>query len=189
MTKCLDEGALRAYLDRELPEAADHLEVCAECRGRLERMRAALDEVNVLLDALAPEDIAAVQATAPRSRWVAGLAAAALAASLALVLILNRTPRAPAPPAKSVPFARAVTPATPRPELPPKPMLARVRHRKQPSLDGFVPLAGADPLQMGMVVRVMLPVSDPSLSTGVREVPADLVIGEDGRARAIRFVE
>jgi hypothetical protein len=38
-------------------------------------------------------------------------------------------------------------------------------------------------MQMGMVVRVILPISD------AREVAADLVIGEDGRARAIRFVE
>jgi hypothetical protein len=53
----------------------------------------------------------------------------------------------------------------------------------QPALDDFVPFDDADPMQIGMVVRVMLPVSDAT------EIAADLVIGEDGRARAFRFVQ
>jgi hypothetical protein len=43
-------------------------------------------------------------------------------------------------------------------------------------------------MQVGMVVRVLLPMSDLALSGVDHEVPADLVIGEDGRPRAIRFV-
>ena len=62
------------------------------------------------------------------------------------------------------------------------------RQAPQPALDDFVPFDDADPMQMGMVVRVMLPVSDASLTGGAQEVAADLVIGEDGRARAIRLV-
>src|ERR1035437_7361681 len=63
-------------------------------------------------------------------------------------------------------------------------------HRQAPqsALDDFVPFDDADPMQMGMVVRVMLPVSDASLTGGAQEVAADLLIGEDGRARAIRLV-
>jgi hypothetical protein len=34
----------------------------------------------------------------------------------------------------------------------------------------------------------MLPFSDASLTGGPQEIAADLMIGEDGRARAIRFV-
>jgi hypothetical protein len=41
---------------------------------------------------------------------------------------------------------------------------------------------------MGIVVRTLVPVSDASTTGGVQEIAADLVIGEDGRARAIRFV-
>jgi hypothetical protein len=52
-----------------------------------------------------------------------------------------------------------------------------------------VALDDADPIQMGIVVRVMVPVSDASMSGGVKEIAADLMIGDDGRARAIRFVE
>lgn len=45
MTTCYDIGALRAYLDGELPEAdvlavAAHLEACAECRARLDELNA-----------------------------------------------------------------------------------------------------------------------------------------------------
>jgi hypothetical protein len=39
-----------------------------------------------------------------------------------------------------------------------------------------------------MVVRVMLPVTDVSLTGGPQEVAADLAIGEDGRPRAFRLV-
>ena len=45
-----------------------------------------------------------------------------------------------------------------------------------------------EPMQMGMVVRVMLPVTDVSLTGGPQEVAADLAIGEDGRPRAFRLV-
>lgn len=45
MTTCYDAGALRAYLDGELPEAdmpavAAHLEACDECRARLDELKA-----------------------------------------------------------------------------------------------------------------------------------------------------
>lgn len=45
MTTCYDAGALRAYLDAELPEAdvpaiAAHLEACGECRARLDALNA-----------------------------------------------------------------------------------------------------------------------------------------------------
>ena len=55
------------------------------------------------------------------------------------------------------------------------------RPKPRRAIDEFVPLDGADPMQIGMVVRVMLPVSDASVGGGVREIAADVVIGEDGR--------
>jgi hypothetical protein len=60
--------------------------------------------------------------------------------------------------------------------------------KPRPALGNFVALDDADPMQMGLVVRVMLPFSDASLTGGPQEIAADLMIGEDGRARAIRFV-
>ena len=76
------------------------------------------------------------------------------------------------------------------------PILASARrrapraHRPKPVslLDDFVAFDDADPIQIGMVVRVMFPVTGASFA-GAQEIAADLVIGEDGRARAIRFVQ
>jgi hypothetical protein len=195
MKKCLDEGTLRAYVDGELPEARmqhanAHLQACADCRDRRERMEATLGRLDLLIGALAPEDLAAIHAGAPRGRWIAtALAAAALAASILLFFPVHHAhPRTPATNAK--------TDAKPRITPPPsvvqsaRPRHLPVRHvEPAPNLDDFVPLAGADPIQVGMVVRVTLPVSDASFAGGVREVAADVMIGEDGMARAIRFLE
>ena len=186
MKNCLDEGTLRAYLDDELAgsqagRAAGHVENCADCGVRAERMRTAIRRVDELLDALAPEDLAAIGRTRPDWRWVAGgVLAAALAAVIVLIFAASWALHVPPP---AVTQAAAIAP--------PQPVFqnvvsraAHVRHhhqRPERGMDEFVPLAGADPMQVGMVVRVVLP--------GVREIAADLVIGEDGRARAIRFTE
>jgi len=208
--KCPDEGTLQAYLDNELPEArmraaAGHLEVCAACRDRLGEIQAATARVSAWLEALAPVDLPSdpvVQGAVPRIaartagwrwRWAAVPLAGALAASAALFFGNAHPPkREPhmqkpaAPLADGVPSGpgsvsivhRAATVRKRLPEHRPKP---------RPTLDGFVAFDDADPMQMGMVVRVMLPVSDASLTGGAQEIAADLMIGEDGRARAIRL--
>ena len=56
MIHCYNEGALRAYLDGELPDAertgvAAHLASCAACRSRLEEQRALAGQVATLLAA------------------------------------------------------------------------------------------------------------------------------------------
>src|SRR5579862_4479321 len=196
--KCLDEGTLQSYSDNELPaaqtaSASGHLEICEVCRARLDRIEAAACRVDALFDALDPEDLAAVhRASSPavahrRAAWL-GWGAAGLAAALAAIAVFllagHRTAPAPVPVAK-----QEVAPPSPMPvaaPLPvvrrakPKPVAAR-RPRQLLAVDDFIPLDGAGPMQAGIVVRVMLPVSN------AQEIAADLVIGEDGRARAIRF--
>ena len=205
--KCLDEGTLQAYLDSELPEArmrraAGHLEACAPCRDRLGRIEAAVVRVNAWLDALAPAGLPALDDAVPRIaaktsglrwRWAAVALAGALAASVALFFANSRPHPEPARAAKRE--AGMHKPQAPSVVYRAGPRGHAVRkrfpvHRQapQPALDDFVPFDDADPMQMGMVVRVMLPVSDASLTGGAQEVAADLVIGEDGRARAIRLV-
>jgi hypothetical protein len=54
MTRCHDEGALRAYLDDALPAEeraalARHLEGCAACQGRLDELRALMGRAGALL--------------------------------------------------------------------------------------------------------------------------------------------
>jgi len=156
--------------------------------------------VNARLGALAPEDLLALDAVVPRIaartagvswRWAAVALVGALAASIALFFakapeprpVLTKEAHVQKPQAPSV-VGRAATlrAATVRKRSPvhrPKPL---------PELDDFVPFDDADPIQIGMVVRVMLPVSDASMTGGPQEIAADVAIGEDGRARAIRFV-
>lgn len=195
MKKCLDEGTLRAYADGELPEArmcvaTGHLGGCAACQAKLENMEASLRRMSLLIDTLGPEDLAAVHAAPSPFRWVAGVLAAAVAACIVLYFAWHPIHGAQAPATKTV-AKTEVKPLSAAPVVTAqsvKPGKKRVRHTKPaPSLN-FVALAGADPVQVGMVVRVRLPVSDASFA-GVREVAADVMIGEDGRARAIRFLE
>ncbi len=207
--KCLNEGTLQAYLDSELPEvrrlrAADHVEACAHCRDRLARLEAAMACVNVCLDMLAPQDLEAqtlphravtripAKANGWRWRWAAVGLAAALAAPV--VLLFTNAPAAKEEARRPKPTATLVGlqgPASPQPR---RTVTVRKRfpaHKTKPqsALEGFVALDDADPMQMGIVVRVMVPVSDGSMSSGVKEIAADLMIGDVGRARAIRFVE
>jgi hypothetical protein len=211
MMGCLSEGALEAYLDGELPEAkrysvAGHLQRCARCRSRLEGVGATAARVNALLDALAGEDpVAATSAVLPLRerpgsdaswvRWaVAAVGVLAMGAVLD-VLTMARRPQVAAPAlvtkkqatVQSAPgiVSRTVAPAV-------KPRFRRVRRSKPlPRLDDFLALDDGDPIQVGVVVRVMLPASAFAAmpQTGATQViMADLAIGEDGRARAIRFV-
>ena len=205
--RCLDEGSLQAYLDNELAaaqmrRAAGHLEVCAPCRDRLGRLEATLGRVTAWLGALALEDglvepvlpgavpRIATQAAGVRWRWAAVALGGALAASAALFFAGARPRQEPAHAVQKEPEVRLVQPAA-RP-----PIQASVRRRaarlRRPkprrAMEDFVAFEDADPMQMGMVFRVMLPASGATLTGGMQEIAADLVIGEDGRARAIRFV-
>ena len=212
MRGCLHEGALAAYLDGELPEAtrrraAGHLQSCARCRARLEHVGATAARVNALLDALAGEvPVAATSAVlplravpesdAPWVRWAVAAAVGVLAMGAVLgVLTMARHPQvaAPALVAKkqaTVPPAPAIVSRTVTPDV--KPKFRRVRKSKPlPRLDDFLALDDGDPIQVGVVVRVMLPAPGFAAmpQTGATQViMADLVIGEDGQARAIRFV-
>lgn len=200
--RCPDEGTLRAYLDNELAEArtgrtADHLSDCATCRNRQASIEAAAGQVNAWLNELAPEGLPEACAARPRVaaktvglrwRWGVVVLASGLAATIALFFA-----GAPAPQRQ----ARAQPPPAPQPVLrvAPKSAVAvakklPARHpRSAPVLNEFIAFDDADPMQMGMVVRVMMPVTGESLNGGAREIAADLVIGEDGRPRAIRFLE
>jgi len=181
--KCLDEGTLQAYLGQELSEAetalsASHLTDCDSCRVRLARLEASATHVRALLD-LGALDLP-VRRTAPA---VAGLRWSWSAAALVVLFFVAagrlQTPRPPAAVAKTAspaPVQRIARAARPHVSRPP------------PVVNAFIPLDDADPIQMGMVVRVMLPVTGAAANEGIAGIAADVVIGEDGRARAIRFV-
>jgi hypothetical protein len=142
----------------------------------------------------------------PRSgrRWVA---VAALAASLVIALLLwpNRTPE----PIVSVAPAVLPVPESARPirEAEPTPKVARVSHKlarkaaaqpPQPHevVTDFFPLMNPAPsFGRGQMLRVQLPAAAmQTVGLPVREehlddlVQADVLVGEEGMPRAIRFV-
>ena len=189
MIECWQAGELRAYLDRELP-AADmarlraHLQVCGACAELSAHLEQRAGWVASRMDTLSAPATVLVGAR-PHPKW--GVRATiALAAALVLVLVLlprraekpvvfATPPRAAASP--SAPAAQppaAVRPAVTRRILPRK----KPAPRAKPQLEYFLALDD-EPVETGMVVRV-------GLDNG--RVPADLIVGADGRAHAIRLV-
>jgi hypothetical protein len=212
MMGCLNEGALEAYLDGELPaakmyKAAAHLTSCAVCRTRMERVGATAARVNALLDSLVVEVPMAATCTVPRLRARAGpavpglrwavaamLGVLAISAALGVRAIFRRPPVA-----ASTPLAQTRPAVQPSPAIISRSIKAAVKPRSRrlrgpkplPRPDDFLVFDDADPIQVGMVVRVMLPPSAfgaMQQTSATQAILADLVIGEDGRARAIRLV-
>jgi len=139
-----------------------------------------------------------------RARWSLGIGAAA--AILVLLIALTRAPeapvvRAPVPPAPETLVRKEPSPAPqvrqavqrrPRKSQPPKPPpVAELATR-------FFPLpygAPVAPVDSGQVVRVRLPRSaltslglPMNQERAAERVNADVLLGEDGLVRAIRFV-
>jgi len=206
MKECWSEGALRAYLDRELPasemeQVAAHLEICSECGDQWAVLAGRAARVSELMGSLPAVDRAPRISPVPfRSskvatwRW-AGIAAALAAGLAAAFLMLPKHQQQPPEVALQPPPRVSPAPVAPvEPETPhvatalpsAEPVRARsVRSStvkppgKAQSADGFVALDD-EPLDVGVVVRVAL---------GPKEVPADVIFGADGRPHAIRLVE
>src|SRR5215510_11117936 len=93
MTNCWSEGALRAYLDRELPaedmkSVAAHLGECSSCDALCVELAGRAARVFALLESLPePERVAwkKPEPTRVLSRWLWPGVAAAMAAGLAII--------------------------------------------------------------------------------------------------------
>jgi len=200
MSRCWPEGELRAWLDRELPEADGaalerHVAECAACTATLQMLRARAERVGLLMDSLAeavePRPVAvmpAVMARRPRRAWLWSGLAAGLAAGVTLAFILAPWHRArPVLPAPQ--RALVSTPVTDRGPgvVAPKPasQIARIPSPRRPAAkpvprdDGEYYLALDDePIETGVVMRVALE----------GNLQADVIFDSQGRARAIRPV-
>jgi hypothetical protein len=147
-----------------------------------------------------------------RKRWMlAGrlTAAGALAAAVLIGLFLTRsTPSIPSPPPIAAKAPREVL--APAPAPPPAPVVMKVPHRRvrkpieqqriaDTRPNEFIPVGAwqaLEPMERGSIVRVRLPKSSlPGLGIPVsadrwnESIPADVVLGEDGTMRAVRFVK
>ena len=142
MTECWSEGALRAYLDRELPSqemqrVAAHLGECTVCDCLCTELAGRAAHVSALMELLpewsgaAPRP--AVVTLRRRPRWIG--VAVALAACLALAVFLTPKRRAPevalvALPAQTLappPVAATVVEEGPAPAVRPAPSSLRKR--------------------------------------------------------------
>jgi len=192
MTQCWSEGELRAYLDGELPSrdmerVEQHLRECAACAAASADVAARAKRLTVWMSALPePEPLTHAPQLSERSRPAGRGAAAlvALAASLAIAVALlpRRTQKAVvAPrPAVAAPAIPAAPPVTVKPAIIRR---APGKHatplKPKPRIEYYVKLDD-EPIDTGLIVRV-------GLAGG--QVPADVIVGPDGRARAIRLVD
>jgi len=193
MKRCWPEGDLRAYLDDELAaeareQVSEHLAGCAACSARLSELSGRAARVSTwmaMLPAAAPvESLPVLTVPARRERrWM--VAALALAAALAIGFVTIRkgekpatvaiqAPAAMTPAAIDLPVERpraAATVAVHRP-------VRRAAERPAVLQADFLRLDD-EPLETGTIVRV-------SAENG--DVQADLIVGPDGRAHAIRVI-
>jgi|SRR5215831_12208265 len=186
MTQCWSEGELRAYLDQELPprdmeQVARHLKECSACSGLYGELDGRVAWLSDLFEALPDaEPVVKLPQLRQPSRATWRWAAAAMAAALAIGFLSMPKPQrrilvpptahvAPPTPAKPVPQPAQVRPAIIWRRAPPKP---------KPQVQYYVKLDD-EPIETGVVVRV-------GLQNG--QVPADVILGPDGRPRAIRLV-
>jgi len=192
MTECWSEGALRAYLDRELPtqdmqQVAAHLGECKVCDGLCTELAARAAHVSALLELL-PEWSAAMPRPAivakQRPHWIGVAVALAAGLAVAAYLVADRTPReaivlpAPVPVVAPPPVATAAVEVIPAPAEAPAPRRARRVRRPAPEQAYFVALDD-EPFESGVIMRV-------DVKPG--NVQADIVFGPDGRAHAFRLV-
>ena len=201
MKECWRDGDLRAYLDGELSPAetarlAAHLAECHECEARYDEVAGRAGMVSGLMESLGEmEPRAAVHSPQPvhsRRRWAG--AAAAIAAGIAIAaMLIPKSSRAPETP---VVFEAGTVPSRPRiagagvareaaieATEAPRTVAARSTNgrsprRRQLPRDVFLALDD-EPIETGVVVRMTL---------GDEQIPADVVFGKDGRARAIRLI-
>ena len=194
MKQCWPEGALRAYLDGELPPqemqaVESHLEECAEC-GRLHlELATRASHISTLFESLAEPLQANRRRPAPKPVHVAGswrwtAAAVALAAGLAIAAYVVPKREAQRQPIAQAPVIQPVAPVITPAENVPVPVpgrrvnLASAKTRRNPpQVEHFIALDD-EPIESGIVMRVTIPGSS----------PADIVFSPDGRARAIRLV-
>jgi hypothetical protein len=196
---CWSEGELRAALDREMP-ARDlerlmaHIDECAGCGAIYRELEGRASRVGALLSSL-PETapiklLKPLPRTRPLPRWAGG--AAGLAAALAFALVLSSRRIPPPQPPMPPPFVEPVAkPVASLPRIEHRVASRRVPTRRAPvrapaptpaRVEDFVALDD-QPIEAGVVVRVELD----NAANGAR-IPADVIIGIDGRPRAIRFV-
>jgi anti-sigma factor RsiW len=177
MKNCWPDGDLRAYVDGELtPESreavAAHMQACSACDAHHRQLAERAAWVSSVISLA--EGTAEVSTPRQRPRlWPAAVLPLAAVLAIAFVLLPKRAPVRPASIAKVVvppPLVQAAAPA--------RPVAHRPAPRPAAPAEEFVRLDD-DLIETATIVRV-------SVDNGALQ--ADLIIGPDGRAHAIRVV-
>jgi anti-sigma factor RsiW len=178
MNSCWQDGDLRAYADGELPsdtlrQIAGHLEICPACNERHQELSERAAWVSALMALSESEPAPSIPRVRPRWWRVAAPLAAAAALAAAFVMLPKHAPVRPTPVAKVV-----VTPTPVQTAPVVRPVVYRPVPRRPKPSEEFLRLDD-DPIETATLVRV-------SAENGALQ--ADLIIGPDGRAHAIRVV-
>lgn len=214
----LMDRARRRPIDAALElEFTKHLKICGDCRGALERQRRLSAAMGLLAaetaHAAAPaaveravlSELAAVR-VAPQRRFVWQMAGGLLAASLALfwwfasrpadrIPVAENTPPVAVEAHVPIPVARAEAPVMVKPVR----KAARPGAKSHPKPEGpFIaipytlplgPYERADVVRMDMPVAALIAAGVPvGLMDPAARARTDVLIGQDGRARAVRLI-
>ena len=189
MRQCWSEGALRAYLDRELPpedlaRVAAHLGECPQCEALRAELAGRAARVSGFMNVLPePGRVTSLPLITrqPRTAWP-WAAAAAVAAALAIAFLLSK-PVAPAILSPVSSFAQTPTPPPANARSPvqsPVPRHSKRQPAKPRATADYYLALDDEPIETGVVMRVAL---------GPAELPADVIFDQDGRARAVRLIK
>jgi hypothetical protein len=209
MSVCLKKEILLAFADGELTSGEmelrqRHISTCTACKQELESIRATSLRVNALLNSLTPGEIAdANELTVVRipyagayvrMRWTAVASVGVLVAALILFVMIRRQHSTP-----PTNVSKTVAP-TLMLNVEKKEVLAEAvtkpAHVVTPNtplkVRQFQALDDGEPIETGMIYRVDLPAS--SVPNGVslqsaKRIPAEVIVDEFGKVRAIRFLQ
>jgi anti-sigma factor RsiW len=174
MKNCWQDGDLRAYANGELAPGARqaiaaHLEACSTCGTRYRKLEERAAWVYATIE------LSEAPLPARPRRWLVGAAGLAATLAMAFFLLPKHAPVRPAPA-----VAKVAVPPAPLPTAAPAvhPAVRRPAPRLPEPAEEFVRLDDY-PIETATVVRV-------SAEDGALQ--ADLIVGPDGRAHAIRIV-
>ena len=210
MSVCLKKERLLAFADNELMpgemELADvHIAACASCQQELAVIRGTNLKVNTLLSSLAPNDathaeqIAVIRiadhATNAGMRWAAVASVGVLAGAMVFFAVIRRTHTV-------VPTPDVAKAAVPAPVIAAEKKVVVVETVTKPARVAapkvhaptrqFQALDNGAPIETGMIYQVSLPATssrDASASQSAKRIPAEVIVDEFGKVRAIRFLQ
>jgi hypothetical protein len=209
MSTCLKTETLLAFADSELASGEMeltemHIAACSSCRQQLDSVRAASLKVNALIGSLAPdeatdaEQVAVIRipekAANPGMHWVSVAAVGVLVMALAIFVMIRRTHTdAPSDVAETV--ALAPVPAAEKKDVVLTPVTKPADvgvPRAHARVQQFQALDNGAPIETGMIYRVSLPSTtsrDANATQSAKRIPAEVIVDEFGKVRAIRFLQ